>query len=80
MESKKPPRSALVDDYVVNPPSLPSLSRHLGRYLGGFRLTPPTHLAADAQVPGDVILDLADMTNQTVKLGAGLRQVKHQLF
>uniref|UniRef100_A0ACD5VJU8 Uncharacterized protein n=1 Tax=Avena sativa TaxID=4498 RepID=A0ACD5VJU8_AVESA len=41
MESKKPPRSALVDDYVV---------------------------------PGDVILDLADMTNQTIKLGAGLRQ------
>jgi hypothetical protein len=31
----------------------------------------------DAQVPGDVILDLADMTNQTIKLGAGLRQVKH---
>uniref|UniRef100_A0A453F5Z2 Exosome complex exonuclease Rrp40 N-terminal domain-containing protein n=1 Tax=Aegilops tauschii subsp. strangulata TaxID=200361 RepID=A0A453F5Z2_AEGTS len=25
-------------------------------------------------VPGDVILDLADMTNQTIKLGAGLRQ------
>lgn len=27
------------------------------------------------QVPGDVVLDLSNMTNQTIKLGSGLRQV-----
>ncbi|XP_062217661.1 uncharacterized protein LOC133917831 isoform X3 [Phragmites australis] len=41
MGSRRPPLSALVDDYVV---------------------------------PGDVVLDLLEMTNQTIKLGAGLRQ------
>ncbi|KQK09041.1 putative exosome complex component rrp40 isoform X2 [Brachypodium distachyon] len=35
---------------------------------------PPSALVDNHVVPGDVILDLADMTNQTIKLGAGLRQ------
>ncbi|XP_072980652.1 uncharacterized protein [Typha angustifolia] len=35
---------------------------------------PPTDLVDNVVVPGDVVLDLAKMTNQTIKLGAGLRQ------
>jgi hypothetical protein len=27
------------------------------------------------QVPGDIVLDLSEMTNQTIKIGAVLRQV-----
>jgi hypothetical protein len=34
-----------------------------------------TRITVASQVPGDVVLDLAEMTNQTIKLGAGLRQV-----
>lgn len=34
----------------------------------------PTSLVDKIVVPGDVVLDLSKMANQTVKLGAGLRQ------
>ncbi|EEE55123.1 hypothetical protein OsJ_02901 [Oryza sativa Japonica Group] len=38
------------------------------------RKPPPSALVDNHVVPGDVVLDLAEMTNQTIKLGAGLRQ------
>lgn len=34
----------------------------------------PTSLIDQIVVPGDVVLDLSNMTNQTIKLGSGLRQ------
>ncbi|XP_020255619.1 putative exosome complex component rrp40 isoform X2 [Asparagus officinalis] len=34
----------------------------------------PTSLLEKIVVPGDVVLDLSKLTNQTIKLGAGLRQ------
>ncbi|OAY75957.1 putative exosome complex component rrp40 [Ananas comosus] len=34
----------------------------------------PTNLVDKPVVPGDVVLDLSTMANQTIKLGAGLRQ------
>ncbi|AEC07693.1 putative exosome complex RNA-binding protein 1/RRP40/RRP4 [Arabidopsis thaliana] len=36
--------------------------------------TSPTSLIDQTVVPGDVVLDLSNMTNQTIKLGSGLRQ------
>ncbi|EOA27793.1 hypothetical protein CARUB_v10023945mg [Capsella rubella] len=36
--------------------------------------TSPTSLIGQTVVPGDVVLDLSNMTNQTIKLGSGLRQ------
>jgi hypothetical protein len=38
------------------------------------RKPPPSALVDNHVVPGDVVLDLTEMTNQTIKLGAGLRQ------
>ncbi|GJN18168.1 hypothetical protein PR202_gb05301 [Eleusine coracana subsp. coracana] len=35
---------------------------------------PPSALVDSYVVPGDIILDLSEMTNQTIKIGAGLRQ------
>jgi hypothetical protein len=73
MESRKPPPSPLVDSYVVSL-SAPfcALISHF-RYLYSSRPAPSPAVAA--QVPGDVVLDLSEMTNQTIKLGMGLRQV-----
>ncbi|KAB1204961.1 putative exosome complex component rrp40 [Morella rubra] len=34
----------------------------------------PTSFVDQSVVPGDVVLDLSSMTNQTIKLGGGLRQ------
>ncbi|XP_065875987.1 uncharacterized protein [Euphorbia lathyris] len=34
----------------------------------------PLHFVDQLVVPGDVVLDLSNMTNQTIKLGGGLRQ------
>ncbi|KAK4605370.1 hypothetical protein RGQ29_013437 [Quercus rubra] len=34
----------------------------------------PTSFVDQSVVPGDVVLDLSNMTNQTLKLGGGLRQ------
>ncbi|KAJ0680544.1 putative exosome complex RNA-binding protein 1/RRP40/RRP4 [Helianthus annuus] len=34
----------------------------------------PSNLVDQLVVPGDVILDLSNMANQTLKLGGGLRQ------
>nr|CAB3473792.1 unnamed protein product [Digitaria exilis] len=39
------------------------------------RRPPPSPLVDSYVVPGDVVLDLSEMTNQTIKLGTGLRQV-----
>nr|CAB3477838.1 unnamed protein product [Digitaria exilis] len=38
------------------------------------RRPPPSPLVDSYVVPGDVVLDLSEMTNQTIKLGTGLRQ------
>ncbi|KAL5227573.1 hypothetical protein ABZP36_015838 [Zizania latifolia] len=73
MESRKPPPSALVDNHVVRAPSnLPYPDLELAAIPGDFGLL--TRLTVDAQVPGDVVLDLTEMTNHTIKLGTGLRQ------
>ena len=73
MESRRPPPSPLVDSYVVSLASpFRALISHF-RYLCGCRPAPSPAVAA--QVPGDVVLDLSEMTNQTIKLGTGLRQV-----
>jgi hypothetical protein len=39
------------------------------------RIWSSPHTAHHGQVPGDVVLDLSEINNQTIKLGAGLRQV-----
>ncbi|KAF0923485.1 hypothetical protein E2562_006373 [Oryza meyeriana var. granulata] len=72
MELRKPPPSPLVNNHVVRAPP-PYLTPTL-------RLATPadfdslTRITVASQVPGDVVLDLGEMTNQTIKLGAGLRQ------
>ena len=64
----------LVDSYVVSLAApFRALISHF-RYLCGCRPAPSPAVAA--QVPGDVVLDLSEMTIQTIKLGTGLRQVK----
>ncbi|CAD5319470.1 unnamed protein product [Arabidopsis thaliana] len=44
------------------------------RKMGTEVSTSPTSLIDQTVVPGDVVLDLSNMTNQTIKLGSGLRQ------
>jgi exosome complex component RRP40 len=74
MESKRPPPSPLVDSYVVSVPAPSTFSPPTT--LRVLRLHSSPRRRCHAQVPGDIVLDLSEMTNQTIKIGAGLRQVK----
>jgi hypothetical protein len=58
------------------PPSpIPHLDLSLPLSVRVWSLPHTSVAALAAQVPGDVVLDLSEMNNQTIKLGAGLRQV-----
>ena len=69
--SRRPPPSSTTTWYASQALlPYPDLQLAIPADLGSL-----TRITVASQVPGDVVLDLAEMTNQTIKLGAGLRQV-----